>query len=337
MKSNFKKISIVLYCNNNFDETKESLYSIIDQKISNLFYEVLILNDNAQSQFTKKINDFIKKEELTNFFVFSFAQYTGLPLTFNFLIYNNIIKSDYVTIVKSGDTLKDGWINYFLVNLLPLGYDLYMSDVKDWLYIPKKSIDTKGKLYSVSKSRLIISPIPSGEISQNEAICTKPIFLGKIWKTSNVKNIRLDDNKILYQDIFMYMQMILFSTKIWYENVYSGIVRRKPWLPEQMDKERINLLSNTLNKMISRNEYMNGHVLQLLYLALQRTQDEDRKLYLLSNYKYLQNYEIVPFYGISRRKIIKLTSPFIKYGEIKIEEKEPKRKLKNKKIVQSLS
>lgn len=320
MESKIKKISIVVYCNGDFQKTKQTLYSLIDQNISHLFFDVFILSDNANKNFSQKLNDFIKKEELINYHIFSFDYWTGLPLTFSFLLKNNIIKTTYTTIVKSGDTLADGWLEYFLNNLYPMKYDLYMTDLKDELYIPKDNIENDGKDFSISKSRIIITPTPSGELSQNEAICTKPILLGKIWKTKNIRNIKLDNDRILYQDIFMYIQMILFSQKIWYENKYSGTVRRKPLFPKTMDPKRIELFSITLNKMISRHPFVNGHVLQLLALALEKTQKENQKLYLLSNYKYLQdNFEIVPIYNLSKRKVVKLTRPFVEQGEIKVE------------------
>ena len=318
MQSRNKKLSIVVYCNGNFDETKKTLYSILDQKLSHLFYDVFILNDNANKNNTDKINKFIKKEDLVNFNVYSFSYYTGMPLTFNFLIKNNIIKSKYTTIIKSGDIFEDNFVGYFLENLYSLDNDLYMYDLRDELIVTKEKIDENdGKNYSISKSKIIIASIPSGPISQDEAFTTKPIFLGKIWKTQNILGLKLDNDRILYQDIFMYIQMISFTNKIWYESKYAGTIRRKSWLPEKMDKKRIELLSLTLNKMISRNPYINGQVLQLLSLALQRTSEAEKRLYLLSNHKYLQNNNVVPIYGISKRKVLKLTKPFIESGEIK--------------------
>ena len=88
METKRKRLSIVVYCNGNFDETKETFYSIIDQNMSHLFFDVYVLNDNANKKFTKQISDFIKKEELLNFQIYSFEYYTGMPLTFDFLIKN---------------------------------------------------------------------------------------------------------------------------------------------------------------------------------------------------------------------------------------------------------
>ena len=160
-------------------------------------------------------------------------------------------------------------------------------------------------------------PFTPGYVDTNIALVTYPLFLGKIWRTSNVMNIILDDDKILYQDIFMFFQMILLSNSIWYTKEFAGVIRRHSWIPEQMDSRRIELLSLTLNKMISRNPYVNGQVLQLLALALKNTPKEDRGNYILTNHKYLQNnYIILRSYNLSKRKILKLTKPFIEHGEI---------------------
>ena len=321
MASKIKKISVVVYCNGNFEETKSTLYSIIDQNMSHMFFDVFILNDCANAKFTNSLNDFIKSQELVNYKVFSFSSYSGLPISFNFLLKNNIITTAYTTIVKSGDTLDDDFLNRFLEKLYPMKEDVYMFDLRDELITPQDSIDSKtGKNYTVSKSKMIIAAAPEGELSQDEAICTKPIFLGKIWKTSLIYNINTDPDKILYQDIYMYLQMIIRCQKIWYESYYAGTIRRKSWLPKEMDVKRIELLSLTLNKMVSRNPYINGHILQLLALALQRTPKALRTRYFIANFKYLQNNVIIPIYNISKRKVTKLTKPFIQKGEILVEE-----------------
>lgn len=317
MKANYKKLSIILYCNGNFDESKDSLYSILDQKLSHLFYEILIINDNATKRFTKLMNDLIAKEELINTTMYSLENYSGLPMAFNFLLKNNIIQGKYFTIVKSGDTLKDGWLEEFMDKIYPLDRDLYLYDLIDVFITPREEIGKDGKNYDSSRKKMIVASL-EGEISQEEAITTKPLFLGKIWRTKNANSIRIDNGRILYQDIFMYFQLILKSKRIWYEGKIAGTVRHKPWIPKEMDEKRIELLSLTLNKMISRNPYVNGHILQLLALALKNTSDDLKTRYLLSNHKYLKDYNcIIPIYALSRRSIIKSTKPFVEFGEIK--------------------
>ncbi|MBD5423205.1 MAG: hypothetical protein HDR43_01790 [Mycoplasma sp.] len=316
MDFKIKKISVVVYCNGNFEETEKTLFSIIDQNLSHILYDVLILNDNANKNFTNKLNNFIKDRELINYHVFSFEGYFGLPALFSFLLKNKIGNNPYTTIIKSGDIIYDGWLEHFVDDLYKLDMDLYLFDLNDEFLIPKDKIGANGKKYVVSKSKMPMPFLP-GKVSQKEAINTYPLFLGKIWKTRKIKRITLNEDKILYQDIFMYYQMILLSKKIWYEKNYVGTIRRHSWIPDVMDKKRIELLSLTLNKMISNNPYINGVVLQLLALALEKTPKEDRNEYILTNHRYLQNnYIIVRMYHLSKRKVLKLTKPFIDFGEL---------------------
>lgn len=319
MSYRIKKISIVIYFNGDFEEMKKTLYSIVDQELSHLFYDVFIVNDNQEqnAKMLNKLNAFIKKNDLINFKIFSLENYSGLPMSFNFLVKNNIIKNKYVTIMQTGDTLEEGFLSHFVNNLYPKNLDLYMFDFKDEFLTPTEKIGDNGKKYVVSKSKVTL-PFVTGLVENNEALITHPIFFGKIWKTSRANRIFLSDNKILYQDIFMYYQMILNSRAIWYEKRIAGVARREPMFPNEMDSKRIELLSLTLNSMISRNPYLNGQVLQLLALALERTKKDDRKLYLIPNHRYLQdNYEIFRSYNLSKRKILKFTRPFIELGELK--------------------
>lgn len=324
-----KKLSIVVYCNGDFYETKETLYSIIDQKLSNLFYEVFILNDNSQKDFHKKLNDFIKKEELSNFHIYSLDGYNGLPISFNFLILNNIIKTKYFTIIKSGDLIKEDWFNYFLDNLYFMDQDLYISDLKQEYIVSSSKIEDSGKKHHVYKSKIILSSV-TGQLTKDEVICTMPVFLGKIWKTEKVLNINITNDRILFQTIYMFFQMVLRCEKIWYEGMITGVIKHKPWIPEKMDQKRIELLNLTLNKCISRNPYLNGHVLQLLALAIQNTDNKLKPLYLLTNHKYLQNNIIIPIYNLSRKKVLKITKPIIEFGEYKLQK--TKDEIKKEKI-----
>ena len=203
-------------------------------------------------------------------------------MSINFLLKNKIINCEYMTIVKSGDVILSAWLDNFYNNLYELNMDLYLFDLKDEFIIPKNKIERNGQKYVISKSKLIM-PFTPGYVDTNIALVTYPLFLGKIWRTSKVMNIILDDDKILYQDIFMFFQMILLSNSIWYTKEFAGVIRRHSWIPEQMDSRRIELLSLTLNKMISRNPYVNGQVLQLLALALENTPKEDRVNYILTN------------------------------------------------------
>ena len=315
MNTKIKKISVIVYCNGNFEETKKTLYSVMKQDLDKFFYEIIILNDNANKIFTNHLNNFIKVQEL-ECRLFSLKGYSGLPMSINFLLKNKIINCEYMTIVKSGDVILSAWLDNFYNNLYQLNMDLYLFDLKDEFIIPKNKIERNGQKYVISKSKLIM-PFTPGYVDTNIALVIYPLFLGKIWRTSNVMNIILDDDKILYQDIFMFFQMILLSNSIWYTKEFAGVIRRHSWIPEQMDSRRIELLSLTLNKMISRNPYVNGQVLQLLALALKNTPKEDRGNYILTNNKYLQNnYIILRSYNLSKRKILKLTKPFIEHGEI---------------------
>lgn len=315
MNTKIKKISVIVYCNANFEETQKTLYSVMNQDLDKFFYEVIIINDNANKIFTNHLNDFIKAKEL-DCRVFSLEGYFGLPMSINFLLKNKIIDCEYMTIVKSGDIILSAWLDNFYNNLYELNMDLYLFDLKDEFIIPKNKIEKTGQKYIISKSKLIM-PFTPGWVDTNIALVTYPLFLGKIWKTANVANIILDNDKILYQDIFMFIQMILLSNSIWYKKEFAGVIRRHSWIPEQMDARRIELLSLTLNKMISRNPYVNGQVLQLLALALEKTSKEERSGYILTNHRYLKNnYIILRSYHLSKRKILKLTRPFIEHGEI---------------------
>lgn len=315
MNTKIKKISVIVYCNANFEETQKTLYSVMNQDLDKFFYEVIIINDNANKIFTNHLNDFIKAKEL-DCRVFSLEGYFGLPMSINFLLKNKIIDCEYMTIVKSGDIILSAWLDNFYNNLYELNMDLYLFDLKDEFIIPKNKIEKTGQKYIISKSKLIM-PFTPGWVDANIALVTYPLFLGKIWKTANVANIILDNDKILYQDIFMFIQMILLSNSIWYKKEFAGVIRRHSWIPDQMDARRIELLSLTLNKMISRNPYVNGQVLQLLALALEKTPKEDRSGYILTNHRYLKNnYIILRSYHLSKRKILKLTRPFIEHGEI---------------------
>lgn len=315
MNTKIKKISVIVYCNANFEETQKTLYSVMNQDLDKFFYEVIIINDNANKIFTNHLNDFIKAKEL-DCRVFSLEGYFGLPMSINFLLKNKIIDCEYMTIVKSGDIILSAWLDNFYNNLYELNMDLYLFDLKDEFIIPKNKIEKTGQKYIISKSKLIM-PFTPGWVDTNIALVTYPLFLGKIWKTANVANIILDNDKILYQDIFMFIQMILLSNSIWYKKEFAGVIRRHSWIPDQMDARRIELLSLTLNKMISRNPYVNGQVLQLLALALEKTPKEDRSGYILTNHRYLKNnYIILRSYHLSKRKILKLTRPFIERGEI---------------------
>lgn len=328
MSYRIKKISVVVYFNGDFSEVEKTLYSIVDQKLSHLFYDVFIINDNEQdnAKYLTKLNNFINKNDLINFKIFSLENYSGLPMSFNFLLKNNIVKTKYVTILKTGDVLNDEFLSIFLNDLYKKNADLYMFDFKDLFINYVDKIGDNGKKYFVEKSKVIL-PFVQGFVNQEEVIALHPILFGKIWKTSRASKIFLQDNKILYQDIFMYFQMILHSRKIWYEWIIAGTAKREPWIPKEMDSKRIELLSQTLNNMISRNPHLNGHVLQLLALALQKTKKEDYKYYVLPNHKYLQNnYIISRSYHLSKRKVLKLTKPFIEFGELK--EKENKKSKK---------
>ncbi len=331
--SRVKKISIVVYCDGNLERTKRTLYSILDQKINHIYFDVLIIDDISDAKFSKGLNDFISKEGLVNFKVFSLKRHTGLPLSFSFLIKNKIINTMYTTILEAGSVLNDNVINYFLTVLYDKNYDLYVSNLKEVIKVPR--VNRKGKEIKpkiVKDKNIISTSALTGPLTQNEMFVTRPVFLGKIWKTSILKRLRFDDEKILYQDIFMYFQMIMWCRKIWYEDQFWGKSIHDAVFPAQMDTKRIELLSTTLNNMISRNPYLNGHVLQLLALALARSSQANKRLYLLSNFKYLQNnYEIIKIYNLSKRKVLKLTKPFIERGEINFKQEKEENKAKNKK------
>ena len=104
MNTKIKKISVIVYCNGNFEETKKTLYSVMKQDLDKFFYEIIILNDNANKIFTNHLNDFIKVQEL-ECRLFSLEGYSGLPMSINFLLKNKIINCEYMTIVKSGDVI----------------------------------------------------------------------------------------------------------------------------------------------------------------------------------------------------------------------------------------
>ncbi|MBR3571444.1 MAG: hypothetical protein IKL15_02125, partial [Mycoplasmataceae bacterium] len=138
MKIKLKKISIIVYAGGDFEQTKKTLYSIIDQNVNHLFFDVLILSDDSNPNFLEKLNKFIDSELLINYSILPLDKYNGLPLSLVFLLKNNLVNGKYTTILKSGDVLKEGWIQYFLDNLFDLNKDCYMSDLKEKLLVEKK-------------------------------------------------------------------------------------------------------------------------------------------------------------------------------------------------------
>ena len=324
MKIKLKKISIIVYARGDFEQTKKTLYSIIDQNVNHLFFDVLILSDDSNPNFLEKLNKFIDSELLINYSILPLDKYNGLPLSLVFLLKNNLVNGKYTTILKSGDVLKEGWIQYFLDNLFDLNKDCYMSDLKEKLLVEKKvskkdrNKDWLKPEYKVVKSKIFISESSSKELTLDEALSTKAIFLGKFFKTSRIKDIEAVDDRILYQHIFVYFEMILKCSSFYYVSKISATIVHKPLFPhKKMDSERIKLLLNVLNAMVCPKPYVNGQVLQLLALAIINTSKDLRYVYKLKNYKYLdnKNYVIVPTY-MSKWKTILLTKNIIETGKL---------------------
>lgn len=324
MKIRLKKLSIIVYARGNFKETKKTLYSIIDQNVNHSFFNVLILSDDSNPDFLEKLSKFIDSELLINYSILPLDKYNGLPLSLAFLLKNNLVNGKYTTILKSGDKLKEGWIQYFLDNLFDLNKDCYMSDLKEKLLVPKK-VKKKDRdkdwlipEYNVVRSEIFISQSSSKELTLNEALSTNAIFLGKFFKTSRIRDIKAVDDRILYQHIFVYFEMILRCSSFYYVSKFSGTITHTVLFPPKMDSRRIKLLLDVLNQILCSNPYINGQALQLLALAIINTSKDLRYAYRLKNYKYLENknYIIVPTY-MSKWKTMLLTKNIINTGKYK--------------------
>ena len=123
-----KRISILFYCNENrdFETIKKSLDSIENQNINPYFYDVVILNDNCADIVVNEINDYIQKNEFSNYYIVSFAEKTGLPVALEFALKNKLVKSKYFTVLKGGDTYEPNWLQNFTEKLYPTNYDVYL-------------------------------------------------------------------------------------------------------------------------------------------------------------------------------------------------------------------
>ena len=325
MKIRLKKLSIIVYARGNFNETKKTLYSIIDQNVNHSFFDVLILSDDSNPEFLEKLSKFINSELLINYSILPLDKYNGLPLSLTFLLKNNLVNGKYTTILKSGDKFKEGWIQYFLDNLFDLNKDCYMSDLKEKLLVLKK-VSKKNRdkdwlkpEYNVVRSEIFISQSSSKELTLDEALSTNAVFLGKFFKTSRIRDIKAVDDRILYQHIFVYFEMILRCSSFYYISKISGTITHKTLFPpKKMDSARIKLLLNVLNQIVCQNPYINGQALQLLALAITNTPKDLRYVYKLKSYKYLENknYVIVPTY-MSKWKTMLLTKNIINTGKYK--------------------
>ena len=300
---NQKKITYVIHYHNDRAALVKTLESITKQEVHHVHYDVLIFDDAAPDHGAKAIRSYIQEKQLLNVNLVAFANPLGFAGIYHFMMNNDLLKSEYVSFLKPGDLVNQGWINHFCTHLYPLKQDLYWNSVEAevvtaYLKETKRqqpTLEIQTKQFLINPNRL------RGSLTSDQMVASWHIFIGKIYRLETIKNMPVAANKILYQEFAIYQKLISKCQSAYADNFVAGFTVFKPLPTEILTKEHVKLLNKTLNPLINKADpVLNGVILKLIALAMQQTQKESLHYYRLHKFADLKkNFKLKKIKGLN--------------------------------------
>lgn len=319
-----KKLTYVVYYHNRQEALFRTLDSIRAQRLHDVYYEVVILDDCSVDAGRRAIGTYISTHHLQNFTVISFATYTGFNGLLAFLIRSHQFHSEYVTFLWPGDQLHLGWARHFLSELYPLKQDVYFSRV-DLQYV---SVHLESNRTKAATAAQVVSSWHNhpglrlqrhrGPVKAAAATLTSHFWLGKVYRTALLPTISVFEERMLYQEFYLYHQLLAAAKSFYYTDFNAGITHFYPLGSEvKLTPEHVRLLCKTIDSLIDTNNRLrNGVLLTVLALALGQTEAELHPLFSLTNHQGLAKAKIKPVPGLvlTKAKVKRRTRALVKSG-----------------------
>ncbi len=248
---NQKKITIIVPIYNVEKFVNNSLSSL--ERQTNQNFEVLIINDGSTDNSVKYIMPFIQRNINWKYFEKINGHWGSV---INYVLENNLINGQYVTILDADDWFMDNAIEQVINKV-----------------VQDKKIDViLSKIILQTKKRVIKFPVimfKSKYVKPEAALTPLSTPHGKFYKTSLFKKLTFLKEGIPYQDIILYHQLIAKAERIYYINKpLSTWWYDRPGnsTNDKWDNKRINIWLDNIEEINKFNKNKETVAFSLMYL-----------------------------------------------------------------------
>ncbi|MBD5423345.1 MAG: glycosyltransferase [Mycoplasma sp.] len=261
----------------------KALNSIFEQYNQENFCDVYIIDDGSSDNSKIIIESFINTNKLVNFKLIS-KENGNWGSVINYAKNNLEINSKYITILDADDFYEKDLFDK-LEEHIDEDYDLIFTGFYE---IKKKNKIHKG----------YITPQRGNRMMEKKYMRFPSLIpLCKFFKTELF--LKLDDlkEKVSYQDIVLWNKFVDISNSFYYvksEHGYYLNHREGASSTSPFNEERINVMMEIINSLISDNKYTNGYLMALLMHLKKNTPKKNRKYIKLENdYKKIKNFKLL--------------------------------------------
>lgn len=267
-----KKLTIIIPCYQMEKYVIKALESIAQQENHELFCDVIVIDDGSYDTSKEIVKDFILKNKLNNFKLIE-KENGNWGSVINYAKNKCTINSQYITILDADDYYAPNLFKT-LKKYVDFNYDLIFTG---FFEIKKGNKITKGYLTPQKGDRLI---------DKKYMRFPSLIPLCKFFKTELF--LKLDDlkEKVSYQDIILWNKFIDMASTFYYiKKEYSYYLNHREGASstQAFDQNRIKILTNVIDELISNDVYTNGYLVALLFHLKLNTARENRKYIKLTN------------------------------------------------------
>lgn len=234
MNSFKHKITVIVPAYNVEKVLHHSLDSL--EKQTSKHFEVLIVNDGSTDCTKQAIDPFLKRNLHWKYFEKTNGHWGSV---INYVIKNNLIKGEYVTILDADDWFVDTAIEEVQRHLAKdAAIDIILSKIT---------------LFSKNKYRNFpVILFKSKYVKKNQARTPLSTPHGKFYKTSLFNKLTPLKENIPYQDVILYHDLVTKSNRIYYINRSLSVWwfdRPENSTQAQWDEKRINLWLDNIEEI----------------------------------------------------------------------------------------
>lgn len=276
-----KILSIVIPCFNMEKYVLKALESIKYQNYPSTFYDVFIIDDESKDNTVSIVNNFIKENNLDNFFVIS-KKNGNWGSVVNYIKNSNLLNSNYVTILDADDFYNKNLFKE-IEKIAPKNFDLFFTGFYE---IKAKKIK-KGYLTPQRGNR---------ELDKKYMRFPSLIPLCKFFKTSIF--LELDNLKegVSYQDIILWNKFIDKANSFYYiKDNYGFYLNHREGASSTIpfNEKRIKDIMEIIQQLVSDDVYKNGYIMALLMHLKKNTSNENRKFIKLDNWNQIKKFKLL--------------------------------------------
>ncbi len=255
----------------------KALESITIQNNHNDFCDVYVIDDGSKDNSINLINEFIQKNNLTNFKLIK-KQNGNWGSVINYAKNKLNLNSKYITILDADDYFKEGLFDK-LNEIIENNYDLIFTGFYE---IKKKNKIHNGYLTPQRGNKLI---------DKKYMRFPSLIPLCKFFKTSIFKTMNDLKEGVSYQDIILWNKFVDKSNTFYYIKQNYGYYlnhREGASSTQPFNENRIKLMMDNIDLLISSDKYTNGYLMALLMHLKKNTPKDNRKYIAFNNTNYKQ-------------------------------------------------